>query len=82
MTNRAVSRSGGILRSANGDEALFERLPQHLQGPLADLGELVEEQHATLRASNLAGADLGAADQPSLRDCVARRTEWPVIIRL
>jgi hypothetical protein len=52
IINRAVSRSGDVLRSVDGDDSILKRLAQHLESLLTELGQLVEEQHAAVGAGD------------------------------
>ena len=62
--------------AADGDLAVLERLAQALERREAELGELVEEQHAEMGEAHLARARrAAAADQPRRRDGVMRRAE-------
>lgn len=48
-------KSNGALGAADGDNVIFERLTQHLQHVLAELGQLIEEENAAMRQADLAG---------------------------
>jgi hypothetical protein len=55
---------------------VFHRLAQHLQRLLAELRQLIEEEHSPMRKADLAGARLSpATDEAGLRDGVMRRPE-------
>ena len=58
------------------DDAVFERLPQRLEGGTRKLGELVEQEDAAVRERDLARARRRpAANQGRRRDGVVRRAE-------
>jgi hypothetical protein len=58
------------------DAALLERLAQHLEDVLAELRQLVEEQHAVMGERDFAGSwDTAAADQPGVADRMVRGPE-------
>src|SRR5439155_26069423 len=60
----------------DGDDAVFERLPERLERGPRKLGELVEQENATVRERDLARARCrAAADQGCRRDRVVRRAE-------
>ena len=60
----------------DADAAFLERLAQHFERTPAELGHLVEEQHAVVREADLAGPrNLPAADERDVRDRVVRRAE-------
>ena len=66
-------------RPRDSDRALLERLAQHFEHVPAELGHLVEEQHAVVREADLAGTRmLSAADERDVRDRVMRRAERPL----
>jgi hypothetical protein len=55
-----------------------QRLAQHLQCALAELGQLVQEQHAAMGQADLARSrPLPAAHQPGVADGVVRGAEGP-----
>ena len=57
-------------------DAVLHRLAQHLEHVLAELGKLVQEQHAAVREAHLARPRIGAAaDQAGVRDGVMRCPE-------
>ena len=61
---------------AQRDDAVLQRLAQHLEHVPAELGQLVQEQHAAVGQADLAGArDRPAADQAGVADGVVRRPE-------
>jgi hypothetical protein len=50
--------------AGDGDHAVFERLAQRFEHGAAELGQLIEKQHAVVRQRHLAGPGDGpAADQ-------------------
>jgi hypothetical protein len=58
--------------AADGDDAVFERLAQHFERALVEFGEFVEEQHAAMRQTYLAGArHTPPTDQASVGYCVS-----------
>ncbi|AKJ01269.1 Hypothetical protein AA314_02895 [Archangium gephyra] len=61
------------------DGAFLQRLPQHLQHVLAELGQLVEEEHPVVRQGQLPGPrGRAAAHQPRVGDGVVGRAEGPL----
>ena len=65
-------------RAGDGHDAVLHRLPEHLEHVLAELGQLVEEQHAAVRQAHLARTrERPAADQAGVADGVVRRPERP-----
>ena len=71
-----VSEPGG---AADGDDLVLQRLAQHLQHARAELGQLVQEEHAAVRQADLARArPVPAADQAGVADGVVRRAEGAV----
>ena len=74
---REVGRKGErATGAADRHDPIFQRLPQHIQGLLAELRQFIQKQHAAMRAGDLARPDLrAAADQAGLRDRVVRRAE-------
>ena len=71
-------KSQRALGAADGDHLVFHRLAQHLQDAHAELGQLVQEEHAAVRQGDLAGVRLvAAAHQPGVRDGVVRGAEGP-----
>ena len=76
-----MNRAGNVkvdAGPADGDLAVLERLAQHLEHVAAELGQLVEEEHAVVRQRHLAGPrDGAAADQAGVGDGVVRRAERP-----
>ena len=68
-----ADRAGG---AGDGDAAFLERLAQDLEDVLAELRQLVEEEHAVVGERDLAGAgDAAAADQAGVADRVMRGAE-------
>jgi len=64
------------LRPADHHRAVLQRLAQHFQAILAELGQLVEEQHAAVRQRDLTRArPASPADEPGVRDGVVRGAE-------
>ncbi len=62
--------------AADRHDLVLQRLAQHLQRPLVELGQLIEEEDAAVRQADLAGArPAPAADQPGVADGVVRRAE-------
>ena len=72
-------RIGQALRCAtDADLAILERLPQHLQDILLELGQFIEEQHPVVSQRHLARPGMSAAaDQAGIGDGVVRRAEHP-----
>ena len=64
-------------RASTTTRAVLDRLAQRLDRVAAELGQLVEEQHAAVREARLAGPQHGraAAEQPGRADRVVRRSE-------
>ena len=59
--------------------ALFDRLSEHFEHVPAELGHLVEEQHAVVRQADLARPRvLPAADERHIRDRVVWRSKRPL----
>ena len=64
----------------DGDDVVFQRLAHHFQGPLGELGQLVEKEDAAARQADLARAwDVAAANKPGMTDRVMRRSERPML---
>ena len=65
-------------RSGDGQDALLERLAQRVQCGPVELGQLIEEEHAMVGESGLAGNQVrAAADERRVRAGVMRRTKRP-----
>ncbi len=59
-------------------DAVLHRLAQHLEHVLAELGQLVQKQHAAVREADFARPRIRPApDQPGVGDRVMRRAERP-----
>jgi hypothetical protein len=69
QTSRAVG-------AGNGDAAVFERLAHGCERAGAKLGQLVEEEHATVGQGNFAGAGDGADDDEAN---VLKGKRWPLV---
>jgi hypothetical protein len=70
-------------RPDDRDPALLERLAQRLEDIPAELGQLVEEQHALVGAGHLTGGqDRSPADHPGVRDRVVGGPERPPAVQL
>ncbi len=66
----------GLLGSRDVDDAVLERLSQHLKNGTAELRQFIEEKYAVVRQANLAGLWIGsAAYQGHLRYGVVWRAE-------
>src|SRR5690606_21188598 len=66
--------------AADRDDVVLQGLAQHLQGLLAELWQLVEEEDAPVRQANLPRAGLTSSPyEPGLRDRMVRRAEWPLV---
>ncbi len=64
--------------AADGHDLVLDRLPQHLEDAVAELRQLVEEEHAAVAERDLARpGDAPATDQARLRDRVVGSAERP-----
>ena len=76
---KLAGKVSAALRAADGDDLVLQRLAQHLQHVLAELGQLVQEEHAAVRQADLARPrPVPAAHQPGVGDGVVRRAEGPL----
>ncbi len=67
------------LGAADGDDLVFDGLAQHFQDARAELGQLIQEEHAAVRQRDLAGVrPVAAAHQPGVADGVVRGAEGAV----
>ena len=68
------------LRPADGDDLVLDGLAHHFQDTRAELGQLVQEEHAAVRQGNLAGMrPVAPAHQPGMRDGVVWGAEGAVL---
>ena len=74
-----IGREGQrALRARDGHGLVFHGLAQDFQHARAELGQLVQEEHAAVGQGDLAGVGVvAAADQPGKGDGVMRGAERP-----
>ena len=70
-------KTGAFIAAFDAHFAFFKGLTQALESRPLKLGKFVEEQHAAVRARELARAKWSATAKESLsRDAVMRSAEW------
>ena len=79
QTSERPRREGGLgVRARDGDDAVFEGLPERLEGAATELRELVEKEHAVVGQAHLARPrGVASADEPDLAHRVVRGAEGP-----
>ena len=76
--NRA-GKDGRPRRPGDANRTFLHGLPQDFENVAAELGHLVEKEHAVVSEADFAWARLlAAADERDIRDRVVRRAERPL----
>src|SRR5204862_30789 len=68
----ARREAGPALRARDDDLAVLERLPERFERGSLELGQLVEQQHATVRERRLAGTRAAPANRASGADAAGQ----------